>query len=136
MRSYIPESIRESVAKRAKYRCEYCKVYERHSFLSFHIEHIISLKHGGESSEDNLAFACPICNLKKGSDIATFIDDDTEIIRFFHPRRDEWYKHFDIDTSGLISAKTKIGSGTIKIFDLNHPDSIIERKTMIAKGFF
>ena len=65
MARYIPEDIRLLVSKRANHRCEYCRIHERHSYLAFHIEHIISLKHGGDSDPANLAYVCPICNINK-----------------------------------------------------------------------
>lgn len=136
MSQYIPDNVRKKVAGRANYRCEYCRIFERHSFLSFHIEHIVSLKHQGSSELSNLAYSCSICNINKGSDVATFLDNLDEPVRFYHPRRDIWNDHFRIEPSGFITSISKIGTATIKILDLNHPDSIIERSAMIIKGYF
>ena len=136
MSRYIPEEVRKLVAERAQHRCEYCRFYARYSYLSFHIEHIISLKHGGSSEMDNLAYSCPVCNYNKGSDIATFVNDHENPIRFFHPRKDHWEDHFEVEESGLIVPKTLIGKGSIKIFDFNHPDSLIERKELIRNNIF
>jgi 5-methylcytosine-specific restriction endonuclease McrA len=36
------------------------------SELRFHIEHVIPRQHGGSDDADNLALACPDCNLRKG----------------------------------------------------------------------
>lgn len=104
--------------------------------MSFHIEHIISLKHGGNSELDNLAYACPVCNIHKGSDIATILESVKDPIRFFNPRLDNWEEHFKVEDSGLIIPVSHIGEGTIKIFEFNSPDSIIERKALIEKGIF
>ena len=136
MSRYIPESIRELVGQRANFRCEYCPVYEKHSFLAFHREHIIRLKHGGSSDLDNLAYSCPICNINKGSDIATFIESSKDPVRFFNPRFDLWSDHFSVDTSGLIVPNSDIGEATCKILDLNSSDSIIERKALLDKDLF
>lgn len=133
---YISIALRNFVTKRANARCEYCCVFAENSFFAFHIEHIISIKHGGSNEKINLALACPICNLNKGSDIATFLNDYETPIRFFNPRTDIWDEHFSIENTGFITANTDIGSATIKILDLNHPDSIIERCEMIASGTF
>lgn len=91
----ISKQIRQTVIDRANFRCEYCRIFERYSFLAFHIEHIVSLKHGGDDNLENLALACPICNLNKGTDIATFIDSIDNPVRFFNPRNDIWDEHFD-----------------------------------------
>ena len=60
MSRYIPESIRQFVAERANYQCEYCLLPQRIAGFQFEIDHIISIKHSGSSSPDNLAFSCPI----------------------------------------------------------------------------
>lgn len=136
MSRYVSETLRRLVAVRANFRCEYCRLRELDSFFTYHIEHIVSLKHGGLTVEENLAYACQICNYNKGSDIATFLDDISIPIRFFNPRTDTWNDHFEIDLSGLILPKTAIAEATIKIFGMNHPDSIIERGEMIRRNIF
>jgi 5-methylcytosine-specific restriction endonuclease McrA len=70
MSSYISPEIRQIVAVRANYVCEYCLVAEEDAYFKFQVEHITSRKHGGPSEIDNLALACVFCNRYKGSDIA------------------------------------------------------------------
>lgn len=53
------KKIRRKVKERAKSRCEYCRIHEGDSFLTFEVEHIISQKHGGGDELENLAYACP-----------------------------------------------------------------------------
>jgi HNH endonuclease len=136
MSQYISNKLKELVAIRANFRCEYCRLSAVHSYFPYHIEHIISLKHGGLTISLNLAYACPLCNLYKGSDLGTFIDNPTELVRFFNPRTDKWDDHFYAENTGLIIAKTDIGAATIKIFKFNHVDSLIERSEMIRFGSF
>jgi hypothetical protein len=136
MSRYISEKLKKSVAVRAKHRCEYCRIHAEFSYFPFHIEHIISLKHGGLNEIENLAYACQICNFSKGSDIATFLGPVTNLVRFFNPRTDIWTEHFEIDNSGFVAHISKIGEATIKILELNHPESIIERKEMLRFGLF
>jgi len=131
MSQYIPAVLREFVASRANHCCEYCRLPAERSFFSFHIDHIVSRKHGGETQADNLAYACSICNVNKGSDVATFLTDRTVSVRFYNPRIDHWHDHFAIEQTGSLTARTDIGQGTINILDLNHPDSIIERRELI-----
>ena len=83
-----------------------------------------------------MAYACPLYNIKKGSDIATFLKNPNVLVRFFNPRTDLWDEHFSVETTGVIIAKTSIGEATIKIFTSNHIDSIIERAEMIRFGIF
>ena len=129
MRKSIPVTIKKEVALRAKYRCEYCLLSEQFSFYSFHIEHIRSLKHGGKSDSDNLAYCCPDCNFYKGSDIATFSDGEDEIIRFFNPRKDIWNNHFELDL-GKIYGKSEIGKATELIFKFNEVERLIFRNQL------
>lgn len=136
MSRYIPDTLRTVVANRADFRCEYCRVYSATSFFSFHIDHVVSIKHGGETNADNLAYACPICNLNKGPDIATFLDDITMPVRLFNLRIDYWHDHFTAEETVLLTAQTDVGTATIKILGLNHPDSIIECREMIRFGIF
>lgn len=84
----------------------------------------------------NLAYSCQICNLNKGSDVATFLSDIQTPIRFYNPRIDVWQEHFDVADTGLISPKSDIGEATIKIFNTNQPDSVIERREMIRLNLF
>ncbi len=53
MSSYISEDLRRQVIARAEQLCEYCLVHEEDTFFGCHIDHIISLKHGGSTSLDN-----------------------------------------------------------------------------------
>ncbi len=119
MSRYISNKLKEFVPQRANFRCEYCRLSSELSYFPFHIEHIISIKHGGKTTSLNLAYACPLCNLKKGSDIATLLKNPNILVRFFNPRTDIWADHFKVENSGLIIAQTFIGEATIKIFNFN-----------------
>ncbi len=57
MSQYIPDALRRLVAERGHHRCKYCRLSTIDSFFAFHIDHIISWKHGGATTEDNLAYA-------------------------------------------------------------------------------
>jgi len=135
MSRYIPESLRILVAERAKHRCEYCLLPAQDSLFTFHIDHIISIKHGGETDLNNLAYACQIWNLNKGTNIATFLDKTLTPVRLFNPRIEPWEEHLEIDLMGELIPRTSIGHATIKVLDLNHPDGIIERRELIRLGF-
>lgn len=132
----IPETIRKAAAVRAKQRCEYCLLPAVDSFYGFQIDHVISRKHGGNTTLDNLACACPDCNRHKGTDLGTLIDGSSELVPFFNPRRGNWDAHFEWDETGVIHAKTRTGSATIKILQFNHPDRVIERSLLAQLGLW
>jgi hypothetical protein len=129
MSHYISDSLRSLVAKRAQHVCEYCLISEEDTFHTFHIDHIISIKHGGPTEEGNLAFACQICNRNKGSDVGTFLFDTKEFVRFYNPRTDNWKEHFHIE-DGHILPKTLIGQATVKILDFNNLQLVINRQLL------
>ena len=129
----IPQSVRKFVAERANYRCEYCRVAAIDSNFAYHIEHIISKKHGGSDHPDNLAWACSICNWKKGSNISTILEENGPPIPLFNPRKDDWFFHFEVD-QGEIIAQTEVGAATIKLLSFNSPDNIIERRELMESG--
>lgn len=134
--TYISDSYRSIISERANYSCEYCRASESNTFYSFQVDHIISLKHGGETSLDNLAYACPICNRAKGSDLGTILIKGGPIVRFFNPRTDVWTDHFRIREDGLLLPNSSEGEATIKILNMNHLDSLIERALLLSLGLF
>lgn len=127
MSRYIADSLKKQVIDRANYRCEYCLQPDLFAYISHQIDHIISIKHGGENNLDNLAYACFQCNVNKGSDIGTVLLPDRTLIRLYNPRIDYWHDHFEIE-NGVIYAKTAIGQATIKILDFNDVDRVLERQ--------
>jgi hypothetical protein len=134
MSGYIPATLRRLVSSRAKGHCEYCLIHEDDTFFGCQIEHIISEKHGGPTAEDNLAYACVFCNRYKGSDIAS-LSPAGKLVRLYNPRTDHWSRHFQLSPDGItILATDEIGQVTVSLLELNHPDRLIERKTLRAIG--
>lgn len=133
MRQAVPEKDRLFVAKRADFRCEYCRIHADDLFLSFHIDHIIPFKHGGTNDSDNLAYTCPHCNQHKGSDFATLLNDFSDVVLLYNPRRDLWGTHFEA-VDGEIMARTRTGQASIRIFRFNQPDLIILRRLLSQIG--
>lgn len=86
---------------------------------TFHIEHVIPRVRGGTSDLDNLAFACPSCNLHKADRVSSAFDRDSAAIALFHPRTDVWSDHFEWDDYHLVG-KSDVGRLTIQLFGLNH----------------
>lgn len=86
MSQYIPEDLRTLTAERGNYACEYCLISQEDTFHTCHIDHIISLKHGGKTIEQNLAFACQFCNRNKGSDGRYISFRIRKICKVFQPK--------------------------------------------------
>jgi hypothetical protein len=51
----------------------------------FHVDHVIAVKHGGNTSAENLALACLHCNLHKGTDLASLDPTTGLLTRLFNP---------------------------------------------------
>ncbi len=96
MSNYISEKLRKKVRKRANSICEYCLMHEDFLMFSPQVDHITSIKHGGDNNINNLAFSCIRCNRNKGTDLGSILKDPTQIIRFYNPRIDKWAEHFSI----------------------------------------
>lgn len=129
-RTYVSQELRRLVAQRANYLCEYCLVAEVHRSSRYQIDHLISEKHGGSTTEDNLCYSCIFCNLQKGTDLGSINWTTGELVRFFNPRRDFWGEHFRLDAAA-IQPITEIGEVTVRIFDFNSDNRIIERLALM-----
>ena len=92
----ISAALHKLVQERASDRCEYCGLHQDHSLLSLHVEHIIPKQHGGSSVLENLALACPGCNLHKGANLRGIDPDTRKTERLFPPRQDIWQEHFQV----------------------------------------
>lgn len=133
MAAYLPTELRRIVHERAGERCEYCLYPQKASFLAFEVEHIIAEKHGGATTADNLALACPYCNRFKGTDLGSLDPETGQLTPFFNPRTQEWSDHFRLD--GMqITPLTPEGRVTVDILQFNHPDRIVERQRLILVG--
>jgi len=132
-RTYVPAELRRFVVERANNCCEYCLYPQEASLLAFEIEHIVAEKHGGSTTVDNLAFACPYCNRFKGSDLGSLDVETRKLTPFFDPRTQQWTDHFRLD-GAAITPLTPEGRVTVHILQLNHPDRIAERRRLIRVG--
>jgi hypothetical protein len=112
--------LERQVVPRAANRCEYCRMHQSLQGATFHVEHIVPLSRGGNSDLDNLAWACPSCNLHKGNRIDAIDPDTNNSVPLFNPRLDNWHEHFRWDGYDLIG-QTQTGRATVAAFDLNHP---------------
>jgi hypothetical protein len=135
MSRYVSPEVRRLVADRAGRLCEYCLINEEDTFFGCEVDHIISLKHGGSSEQDNLAYACAFCNRQKGSDVGSISRQSGEFSRFYHPRTDRWADHFRLDEDS-ITPLTVIGEVTAGILQLNTGARLSERQLLRADGRF
>jgi hypothetical protein len=117
----MDEATRNLVRQRADGRCEYCRFrQDDEPFFRYQIEHVIAQQHGGLDDAENLALACPHCNLHKGPNLAGIDPTDGKIVPLFHPRRERWFDHFAL-RGALIAGKTPTGRATVRVLNMNDP---------------
>ena len=133
--TYIGAELRQLVANRAERLCEYCLLHEEDTFFGCEMDHIISEKHGGASTAENLAYACLLCNRNKGSDISSVVPGTQDLVRFFNPRTDLWSDHFRLEMDGVtIISLTQIGEATSRILRFNDGERLLEREALRTVG--
>ncbi len=106
----VNDSLTLQVQTRASNRCEYCRMHQSLQGATFHVEHIVPRTNGGETELDNLAWACPSCNLNKSS--RTFLPGvrgDQPTVPLFNPRKDVWSDHFAWDEFTIVGM-TEVGA--------------------------
>ena len=119
--------IQRHVERRAAGRCEYCRMHQTLQGATFHVEHIVPRSRGGRSELDNLAWACPSCNLHKSDRVEVPSCDSGEMIPLFNPRTDIWEEHFRWD-SHCIVGESATGDVTIEVLSLNDERRILIRQ--------
>jgi hypothetical protein len=127
MTTRVPAALRRAVIDRAANCCEYCRLSQPDYPFAFHIEHIITEKHGGQTALSNLALSCPDCNTYKGSDLSSVDWEGTEeITPLYNPRKHLWLDHFHPDNA-RISPLTSIGRATVFLLRLNDVQRLEDR---------
>jgi hypothetical protein len=133
------EAYRDLVEARAGGACEYCRLLQAATGVTFHIEHLVPRSRGGQTVMNNLALSCPGCNLAK-AELTAAADEGGRIQPLFNPRDFEpwllgWHLHFLLDReSGRIVPRTPIGEATVNALRMNDSLRIFARKLQIRAG--
>lgn len=136
MKAYIAQQLRNLVIARANSRCEYCLLHQDDEPVYPHeIDHIVAEKHLGETTAENLAYACFYCNRYKGSDIASVDPLTSQITPLFHPRSDVWREHFFLDGPVIVPLTTTART-TVRLLQMNRPRIVQRRGYLIQLGHY
>jgi hypothetical protein len=127
--SDIDADLRALVRSRAGGRCEYRRFSETFTLAEHEIDHVMALKHGGETSDHNLALCCTICNRFKGSDIASLDPESLQLTPLFNPRIDRWDEHYRLQDGEIIPLTAK-GRVTVRLLRMNCPMRVRERQLL------
>jgi hypothetical protein len=133
MSVYIRVELQRKIRDRFGKCCAYCQTAEFLTAMTFEFEHISPLAVGGETTFENLCFACPSCNRYKG-DRQTAIDTDSgETVALFHPQEQVWREHFTWSEIGSeMRGLTAIGRATIAGLQMNRP-ALVRARAMWVK---
>lgn len=127
-------ALRRLVCKRARDRCEYCRLKQSDDPLfTFHTEHIIARQHGGGDEESNLALACYHCNRHKGPNLAALDPETNQMTGLFHPRQENWDDHFRV-VGAVITGRTPMGRATVRLLKMNANIRLDLRTELVAIG--
>lgn len=130
----ISETLRQQVAERARYLCEYCQTAQR-IVVTMEIDHITPQAAGGQTTLDNLCLVCRGCNSFK-RDYVTGIDPESNTEHpLFHPRTELWVVHFEWAQDGVdLRGLTPIGRATIARLQINREDVLNSRRLWVQVG--
>lgn len=131
----LSPDLRDKVRQRAGNRCEYCLKPDSVEAYPFHVDHILALKHEGETEFDNLAWACFHCNIAKGTDVASYDTETGTLVPYYNPRIENWHEHFE-RSGAFILGKTATGRVTVRMLQLNEEAEIETRLQLIAAGLW
>ena len=129
----ISASLRRQVSERAEQRCEYCLLPTDVAFFAHEVDHVVAIKHGGQTDAGNLAFACWRCNRHKGTDLGSFDPVTGQFCFLFNPRTHLWTEHFALQGAAFVGL-TPEGRTTIQLLRLNTDERISERERLQAVG--
>jgi hypothetical protein len=135
VKEYVPAALKALVRDRALRRCEYCLIHEEDTLFPHEPDHIIAIKHRGQTEEGNLAWTCFYCNRYKGTDLSSIDIESGRLVRLFHPRRDTWKRHFRLE-GNLIVPKTAVGRVTEYLLQLNRLELVEQRGRLIVLGLY
>jgi len=133
------EAYRRFVVARAGGACEYCRLLQDASGVTFHIEHVLPRSSGGQTVLSNLALSCPSCNLSKSNRLIG-PDAAGNVRVLFNPRAYEpwllgWHLHFALDReTGRIVPQTATGEATVETLNMNECRRAFARKFQVAAG--
>lgn len=131
----VDKRLAELVPERAKHRCEYCRVPQELVSITFEIDHIVPVQHGGATVASNLALACFADNHHKGPNLAGIDPQTGKRAWLFNPRRQKWARHFRW-SGPIIVGRTPVGRATVAVLQMNAPHRVAQRAALMSEGTF
>ena len=132
----IAPALRFAVIERAGKRCEYCQRPDSQELNAYphEVDHVRARKHGGQTTAENLAYACFDCNRHKGTDLSSIDPRTGKIVQLFNPRMHRWSAHFRLHMEGTITSRTAAGRATMQLLHFNDPIRVPLRAALLKAG--
>lgn len=133
--TFIPDHLREAVAERAQYTCEYCQT-QKDVVIFMVVDHIIPSSLGGPTALENLCYACPTCNNFKHDFQSGYDPETNETVDLYNPRQERWSEYFQWSADSLrVVGLTPIGRATITRLKMNMDEVIASRQRWVSVGW-
>jgi len=134
-RRSISDKLRRQVVEGANGVCEYCGNQQKLGIGTFQIDHIYPQALGGSTTLDNLALACPACNMTKFMQVKAIDPQTEQCVALFHPRRQQWTQHFQwSEDYSRIIGRTICGRATVEALQMNRERMVRLRRYWRALG--
>lgn len=132
---HVPAAVRRVVRERAGDLCEYCRSPASFATQSFTVEHIRPRAGGGQTTLENLAWACFGCNAHKHAAMKATDSQTGTLVPLYHPRRAAWSEHFQwVEGDTRVAGKTPTGRATVDALRLNRIGLVNLRQVLAAAG--
>jgi len=134
-RHSISDKLRRQVVERASGICEYCGNQQELGIGTFQIDHIYPQALGGSATLDNLALACPACNMAKYMQVRAIDPQTGRRVALFHPRFQRWTQNFQwSEDYSRIIGRTMCGRATVEALQMNRERIVRLRRYWYALG--
>ncbi len=131
----VSSTLKQAVLNRAKNYCKYCLSPGDYSSDPFTVDHIKPRQAGGETTLDNLAWACFGCNGRKYAKTNHLDPQTGQDVKLFHPRQQVWSEHFGwSDDFTQVIGKTPCGRATVEALSLNRTGVVNLRRLLVMAG--
>ncbi|HAZ42959.1 MAG TPA: HNH endonuclease [Cyanobacteria bacterium UBA11369] len=131
----VTSAIKQAVSTRAKNYCEYCQSPGDYSIDGLTVDHIKPRQAGGETTLENLAWACFGCNGYKHTKTDDVDPETGEKVALFNPRQQVWTEHFSWSEDFTeVIGKTPCGRFTVNALRLNRTGVVNLRRLLAMAG--
>jgi hypothetical protein len=127
--------LRRQVVERAGNCREYCLLHQDLAASTHQVDHVIGEKHGGQTSHDNLALSCTVCNRQKGSDMSSIDPETGNLVSLFNPQTEQWSDHFNLHGVYIVGL-TDVGRTTVAFLRLNTFGRLMEHASLMRAGHY